>query len=74
MLLQQLARLVARVVGLLDRARDLLAPLVDHLLDRAERHRLSTKNVIRKATIVQIISPGVTWMRAFDASIDQTRT
>ena len=29
----------------------------------------NTKNVIRKQTIVQIISPGVTWMSGFEASI-----
>src|SRR4051794_6702652 len=33
---------------------------------------LSTKNVMKNATIVQIIRPGVTWMRALDASIRAT--
>jgi hypothetical protein len=36
-LFEQLARLVACVVRLGDRLLDALAPLVDHLLDRAER-------------------------------------
>ena len=36
-LLEQPARLVAGVVGLVERLADPVAPLVDHLLDRAER-------------------------------------
>src|SRR5439155_23297034 len=36
-LLEQIAGLFACVLRLLDRAADLLAPLVEHLLDRAER-------------------------------------
>src|SRR5206468_9377586 len=36
-LLEQVARLVAGVVGLLDRQLDAVAPRVDQLLDRAER-------------------------------------
>ena len=33
-------------------------------------YRLSTNSVIRKQTIVQIISPGVTWMSGFEASTE----
>ena len=36
MLLEQLARLGAGVLGLLDRPLDALAPLVEHVLDRSE--------------------------------------
>src|SRR5205085_6549776 len=35
-LLEQLPRLLARLLGVFERAADALAPLVDHLLDRAE--------------------------------------
>ena len=40
MLLEQLPRLGTRIVRLLDRAADLLAPRVERLLDRAEREPL----------------------------------
>src|SRR5262249_38743008 len=43
----------------------------------ANAYRLSTKSVIRKQMIVQIISPGVTWISGFVASgirAPQTRT
>ena len=75
MLLEQLVRLVARAVGLLDRLPDPLPPLVDRLLDRRRtRYRFRHEQVIRKQTIVQIISPGVTWISGFEASEHQTRT
>ena len=36
-------------------------------------NRLSTKSVIRKQTIVQIISPGVTWISGFDGERHASR-
>jgi hypothetical protein len=64
------------------RAADQLAVLLQQppgLLTRVvgflQRYRLSTNSVIRKQTIVQIISPGVTWISGLVASgINQTRT
>src|SRR5581483_5197322 len=59
-LLEQVVRLGAGVVGLLDRLLDPLTALVDHALDRAERVALQHEERDRKLMIVQIISPGVT--------------
>ena len=41
-------------------------------MTRPKASFFSTKNVMRKQMIVQIISPGVTWISGFDASICRT--
>jgi hypothetical protein len=57
-LLEQLARLLARVVGLAidSRIRSRRSSIVFWIGPKA--YRLSTKSVIAKQTIVQIIRPG----------------
>src|SRR5207253_2336787 len=48
-LLEQTARLVARLVGLLDGAADAVPPVVDQLLDRTERIALEDPERQREA-------------------------
>ena len=54
------ARLVAGVVGLVDRLADAVTPLVDRLLDRAERVLPKHEERDREAISVQIMRPGTT--------------
>ena len=67
-LLEQLARLVAGVVGLLDRLANPVAAVVDRLLDGSGELPEDEERVIPNAISVQIISPGTTSIRP-DASI-----
>ena len=77
MLLEQPLRLVARLVGRLDRPPDRLLALVEcSCWIGPKANFFSTKKTIRKKMIVQIISPGMTLVSGLEAatSIYLTRT